>query len=223
MLELGRCDILLDVGLQRDYLTPAAPRCCSNAADVVRNTRRLMALARLARMRVLSCVDIRRPNELDHELRLVDPALTPAQRKSRYALLPDHVVIESDNCLCVPLDLLKAHQQTIFTKHHRDPFTNPKLDRLLTEMPASRFIVCGAGVEGTLRILVLGLLRRNRAVTLIEDACGHWSPDEASMVLRQLAVKGALVVSTQAFVSGELARMKSAARRPRVRGRRSVA
>ena len=63
---------------------------------------------------------------------------TLGQQKLRFTLLPRRVVVESDNRLCVSLDLLTRFQQAILSKRHRDPFTNPKLDRLLTEMPTQR-------------------------------------------------------------------------------------
>ena len=224
MLELSRSDVLVDLCTQREYFDPSSPRCCRNASHVLPNLRRLMALARWARLPVLSCVDARRPNQIDPgEFSLAMGNGDPTRRKAPYTLLPRRMLVESDNCLCVPLDLLKVHRQTIFTKYHRDPFTNPKLDRLLTEMPAGRFVAFGAPLETSLRILVLGLMRRGRSVVLLEDACGFWSPDEAAMVLRQLSVKGASLLSTNQFVETEYARLGAIGSRRRQSRGRSVA
>jgi nicotinamidase-related amidase len=217
VVDLGRSDIFVDVCMQREYLGPEAARRCQNAEQLTFNARRLMAYARWSQLPVVSCVDCRRPNQIDDEFAAVSAVLPPVSRKAAYTLLPDHATVESDNCLCVPLDVLKAHQQTIFPKYHRDPFTNPKLDRLLTEMPAGRFIVFGIPLETSVRILALGLLRRGRSVVVIEDACGYWSAQEASMVMRQLHVKGCTTTTAESFVQSELVR-RLASRNGNVRG-----
>ena len=121
--------------------------------------------------------------------------------------MPHYTIVESDNSLAISLNILQQYQQAIFTKIHRDPFTNPKLDRLLTEMPAKRFVVFGIPLETSLRILVLGLLRRKRPVTLLVDSCGFWNHQEADMVLRQLATKGCKISATNDYLGHALAGM----------------
>jgi|GEM_PF-1002956 len=127
-----------------------------------------------------------------------------------YTLMPGYELIESDNRLCISLDVLSDHHQAVFTKDHHDPFTNPKFDRLLTEMPAGRFVVFGMLLDFSLRLLVLGLIRRNRRVAIVEDACGFANEQQAGMVLRQLSVKGVELVQAR-----ELVRAAMDARRPK--------
>ncbi|MFN0135172.1 MAG: isochorismatase family protein [Phycisphaerae bacterium] len=223
MLDLGKSDVLFDLCVQREYLVGNGKPPCINAAEVSQNTKHLMALARWAKLPVLSCVDVHRPRDIGRDFVHADEGSSPLTHMASFTVLPDHTIVDSDNFLCVPLDVLARHQQAIFTKVHRDPFTNAKLDRLLTEMPARRFVVFGIPLEGSLRLLVLGLLRRNRRVTVVADACGHWNDDEATMVLRQLDVKGAAVLNTEQFVQESLARVAARRPSPRVRNRRSVA
>jgi nicotinamidase-related amidase len=99
-------------------------------------------------------------------------------------------------------------QQLIFIKTHRDPFTNPKLDRLLTEMPAERFVLFGAGLECSLRLLALGLLLRGRRVAVAHDACGYWHTEEADMTLRQLAAKGCEIIATRQLIEQSLSTLR---------------
>jgi nicotinamidase-related amidase len=171
---------------------------------------------------VVSCVDINRANRIGSEFVSVVSRQAPDEQKAAFTLLPHYTVVESDNSLCVALDVLQRYQQAIFTKVHRDPFTNPKLDRLLTEMPARRFVVFGIPLETSLRILVLGLLRRKRRVTLLTDACGYWNRQEGEMVLRQLGVKKCKLLTTNEFLASALTLI---ARRLKIRIRpsRSVA
>lgn len=199
-MDLRQCDVLFDMCVQDEYLGSQAAAPCLNSESLIGNLKRLIAFARLTRQPMISCVDTRRSNQVDREFRHVSPDDNPENHKIGFSLLHDHCVVATDNFLCAPLDILQHTQQAIFSKCHRDPFTNPKLDRVLTEMPARRFVVFGVPVEYSLRMLVLGLLRRSRKVAMIHDACGYWSTSEATMVLRQLHVKGCEMLDTESFI-----------------------
>ena len=207
MRKSGQREVLVDLCVQREYLTLNGHQPCTNADQVALNVKHLMAFARLTKAPVLSCVDVDGGNRIGAEYVSIATRAAPQDRKAAFSLLPHYTVVESDNSLCVPLDILQHHQQVIFTKVHRDPFTNPKFDRLLTEMPAQRFAVFGIPLENSLRILVLGLLRRRRRVALLTDACGYWNREEAEMVLRQLAVKGCLLTTTRNYIAHSLRRI----------------
>ncbi|MCK4340546.1 MAG: isochorismatase family protein [Phycisphaerae bacterium] len=222
MRNVRKMGIFVDMCTQRDYLASDGAHPSLNAAQIRSNLKRLMALARWAKVPTLSCVDARRPEDVRGLPRADCVIGTPGQRKLSFSLLPDHVLIDSDNCLCVSLDILNQHQQAILTKEHRDPFTNPKLDRLLTELPSRRFIVFGVPLESSIRLLTLGLMLRHRRVTLIHDACGWWDAEEGEMTLRQLAAKGCELTTTQDLIASVLAQYKPA-RTNGQRRRRSVA
>jgi len=222
MIRNGQRDVFVDLCVQREYLTPGDATCCQNADQVTLNVKHLMAFARLAKVPVLSCVDVDRANRIGSEYVSIVSRETPQERKAAFSLLPDHTVIDSDNSLCISLDVLQHHQQAIFTKVHRDPFTNPKFDRLLTEMPARRFVVFGVPLETSLRILMLGLLRRKRHVVLLTDTCGYWNRQEAEMVLRQLGVKGCTLATAREYLADALVRIAHRLR-IRIRPSRSVA
>lgn len=220
--RLQSSDILLEFGLQREYLSAEGKRCCANATTVEQNARHVMAFARWSGTPVLSCVDVRRRQAIGDSVDVVRPVDSVIEEKLSFSLLPDHVIVECDNCLCVALDMLQRTPQAVFRKYDRDPFSNPKLDRLLTEMPARRFVVFGCLLEHTLRLVVLGLLRRGRRVALLDDASGHLDGDEAGMALRQLGVKGCEILGTEDFLNASLAERKLP-HRPRRTPSRSVA
>jgi nicotinamidase-related amidase len=210
-------NVFVDMCTQRDYLSPTGARPSPIAPFITPRIRHLMAFARWARIPTLSCVDVRRPDEV-RGIHGADCVLgTPGQRKLSCTLLRDHVRIDSDNCLCVSLEILRQHQQAILAKQHRDPFTNPKLDRLLTEMPVQRFVVFGVGLETSIRLLVLGLLLRHRRVAVVQDACGWWDAEAGDMALRQLAAKGCELVTTQDLVESALGQYRR--KTPRYRRR----
>lgn len=219
--QFGR-EVLVDLCVQREYLDRNSRNRCLNADHIAGNIKHLMAFARLGKSPILSCVDTEYPPINNNRNGAVKPLRgAPDSRKPAYGLVHHKTVIESDDRPCVPLDIFEHHQQVVFTKVHQDPFTNPKLDRLLTELPVPRFVVFGLPTETSIRILVLGLLRRNRSVALIEDACGHWSDAEAAMVLRQLRVKGCEILTTDSYIRAAVAGFNSRVRRHY--GDRSVA
>lgn len=220
MVDLGNRDVFVDLSTQHEYLDRDAPGCCANAEPAIAGLKRMMALIRLTKAPLISCVDGRRENQFGPDYVPVVSSGSPLRQKLSFTLLAHRTLVESDNCLCVPLDLLQRYQQAIFTKAHRDPFTNPKLDRLLTEAPARRFVLFGAPLESSVRMLALGLLRRMRPVTLVADACAYWNADEAAMVTRQLDVKGCEVVLSTDLVSATLAQLDA---RRKQRSRRWVA
>lgn len=195
-----KVDVFVDMCTQRDYLTPLGAQPTLNAHHILPNLRRLMAFARWAGVPTLSCVDARRPGEVRGLPQSHCVLGTPGQLKLPFTLLPDRVQIESDNCLCISLDLLQHHQQAILAKEHRDPFTNPKLDRLLTELPIRRFVVFGVSLETSIRLLALGLLLRSRRVAVVWDACGWWNAGDGDMALRQMVAKGCELVTTRQLV-----------------------
>jgi nicotinamidase-related amidase len=205
-------DVFVDVCTQRDYLNLDGACPAANARAVQKNIKHLMAFARWAKIPTISCVDARRPDAvrgIPHPHCVLG---TPGQRKITFSVLPDHVTIESDNVLCISLEILQQHQQAILIKQHRDPFTNPKLARLRTDMPTQHFTVFGVALEASIRLLVLGLILRHRRATLIHDACGFWSLNEADMALRQLAAKGCEIRSTHEVIRERLAQLSARAR-----------
>ncbi len=220
MRSVRKPDVFVDMCTQRDYLASDGAHPTANAQAVRGNLKRLMALARWAKVPTISCIDTRRPQEVCGTGMANCVAGTQGQRKLSMTLLPSRVVVDSDNCLCVSLELLERYQQAILTKVHRDPFTNPKLDRLLTELPNRRFVVFGVSLEASVRLVALGLMLRHRKVTLVHDACGWWDAEEGEMTVRQLAAKGAELITTQQLIEATLARYRPA--RAALR-RRSVA
>lgn len=221
MFQSGKSDVLVDLCTQRDYLASGGVQRIANADVALLNLKRLMIWARWTKAAILSTVDTRRREEVLGLDGAPCVAGTWGQQKINYTLMPDRAVVESDNRLCVPLDILARFQQAILAKQHRDPWTNPKLDRLLTEMPARRFVVFGVALESSIRPLVLGLLLRGRRVAVISDACGYWNDSEADFCLRQLDAKGCSVLTTAAFL--QESRSGKTAWASGRRGRRSVA
>ncbi len=217
MCNWNEVDLFLDICTQQDYLDDAGCALVPNANQVRSNVKHLMAFARWSHFPTLSCVDEAWGMNPNGGQAPVSKG-SPVEKKISFSVLPDHTSIESDNCLCISLDIFDRYQQAILTKSHDDPFTNPKIDRLLTEVPARRYVIFGIALEQEVRLLTLGLMLRGRKVVVIADACGYHSTEGADMALRQLGAKGCELVSTQEFIESRMAKLRA-----RTNRRRSVA
>jgi nicotinamidase-related amidase len=78
-----------------------------------------------------------------------------------------------------------------------DPFAEPRIERLLSEVRAQEFILIGACAEGAIKAAALGLLQRGKNVTVVADAVGLHDKKEAVLALRKVEAKGAKLIETK--------------------------
>jgi len=97
----------------------------------------------------------------------------------------------------LPRDMLRKYGQIILNKRCTDPFNEPRIDRLLSEVRASEFVLIGTSIEGAVMATALGLLQRGKKVTVVIDAIGSHNKNEADMALRKMEAKGARLVETK--------------------------
>ena len=93
--------------------------------------------------------------------------------------------------------MLRLHRQVILHKRCVDPFNEPRIDRLLSEVRAKEFILVGSSLEGAVKMTALGLLQRGKKVTVIVDAVGTHNNKDAKLALRKMETKGAKLVETK--------------------------
>ncbi|MCK6483593.1 MAG: cysteine hydrolase [Phycisphaerae bacterium] len=194
--------IALDLNTQCDFLLPRGAMPVANRSDILPNIRRLMEWIRAEGVPVVSSVDAHRPGEPMNGVprHCIDD--TQGQRKVPFTLLPRRVWLQADNTLDVPGDLFSRYQQAIMAKRSRDFLSNPKADRLMSDLSPKYFIVFGVATEICVKSVVLGLIARRRQVVLVADALGHWNAADADLAVRQMIAKGAVPVATEELVSG---------------------
>jgi nicotinamidase-related amidase len=78
-----------------------------------------------------------------------------------------------------------------------DPFDEPRIDRLLSEVCAAEFILIGACAEGAVKAAALGLLQRDKKVSVVVDAVGYHDNRDAKMAFRKMEAKGARLIETR--------------------------
>ena len=205
-----RKHLLIDIDTQRDFLLADGSACITNHSEVLANIRRVMAWARHEHVPIISTAEVcpRGPqtrslafggplnndggSRIDH---CIDG--TNGQRKIRYTLLSNRASFPADDRNALPADLLRAHKQVILHKRCIDPFEEPRIDRLLSEVQADEFLLIGAGTEEAIKATALGLLHRGKNVRIVVDALGSRNRKEAKLAIRKMKAKGARLVATK--------------------------
>jgi nicotinamidase-related amidase len=103
----------------------------------------------------------------------------------------------ADGCTDLPEDILRQYRQIILHKRCVDPFDEPRIERLLSEIRADSFILIGASTEGAVKATALGLLQRRKKVSVVVDAVGSRDKREAKLALRKMGAKGAKLIETK--------------------------
>lgn len=201
--------VVVDVNTQLDYCGPEGAHRVANARELTPALRRMIAWIKRNCAPVISSVDSHRLCELPEAgcpVHCVDGS--KGQRKVDYTILPLRVRVEVDSSLAIPLDLFARCQQVIFRQRGEDLLGNPKADRFLTQLAVREFIIFGNTVEGSIKCLALGLVARDKTVTVIADACGYWNRGHADLALRQLNAKGAGVITVDELSARKLDRRR---------------
>jgi nicotinamidase-related amidase len=151
-----------------------------------------MAFARARKIPVISISEIHPENNGGY---CVDG--TDGIQKIHYTLLSNRASFAADNNTDLPVDLLRRYRQIILHKRCVDPFEEPRIDRLLSEIRANEFVLIGACAEGAIEATALGLLQRGKKVTVVVDAIGAQDKQRAKHAFRKIAAKGARLIETK--------------------------
>lgn len=196
LLKNKRKHVLIDIDTQRDFLLPGGNACIRDHAYVLANIRRVMAWARHRSIPIISTAEVHPDNNGSSIVRYCIDG-TPGQRKIRYTLLGNRVSFPADTINPLPADLMVAYRQVILHKRTADPFDEPRIERLLTEVLANEFVLIGAGAEDAVEATALGLLRRGRNVRIVVDALGAHDRRKGKLALRKMKAKGAKLIKTR--------------------------
>lgn len=190
-----RKHVLLDIDTQRDFLLAEGRACVNDHAEVLANIRRVMAWARHRNVPIISTAEVH-PNNNGSSLVHYCLDGTEGQKKIPYTLLNNRVSFPADTRNALPADLLRTYSQVIMHKRCIDPFEEPAIDRLLSELLANEFILIGVGAEDAVAATAVGLLHRGKNVSVIVDALGSHDRRKGKLALRKIEAKGARLIET---------------------------
>jgi nicotinamidase-related amidase len=197
MVRARRRQVLVDINTQRDFMLADGGACIRNHRRVLAHIRRMMAWARRRDVPIISTCEVYAANNGHNG----DPKYcidgTLGQRKIAYTLVPNRITFPADGSTDLPRDMLRRYQQVVLHKRCMDPFDEPRIDRLLSELCAAEFILIGACAEGAVKATALGLLQRDKRVAVVVDAVGYHDSREARMAFRKMEAKGARLVETR--------------------------
>ena len=196
LLKYQRKHILVDIDTQRDFLFAWGNACIRDHEKVLANIRRMIAWARLECVPIISTAEVY-PNNNGHNIIGYCLDGTDGQQKIPYTLLNNRVSFPADGWNALPVDLLLSHRQVILHKRCIDPFEEPRIERLFSEVEADEFILIGACTENAVKATALGLLHRGKNVRVIADAVGSNTRKEAKLALRKMEAKGAKLILTK--------------------------
>jgi len=196
MVRAKRRQVLIDINTQRDFLLAEGTACIRNHRRVLAHIRRVMAWARAKDIPIISTCEVYPDGNGNGEPKhCVDG--TVGQMKIGYTLVDNRVSFPADGNTDLPRDMLRRYQQVILHKRCMDPFDEPRIDRLLSEVCAAEFILIGVCAEGAVKAAALGLLQRDKKVSVVIDAVGYHDNREAKMAFRKMEAKGANLIDTR--------------------------
>jgi len=196
LVRTRRKQILIDIDTQKDFLLAEGKACIGNHRRILAHIRRVMAWARRRSIPIISTVEVH-PNHNNESEAGYCLDGTEGQKKIRYTLFNNRVSFAADGNTDLPRDMLRRYRQVILHKRCVDPFDEPRIDRLLSEVKANEFILVGTSLEGAVGAVALGLLQRGKNVTVVIDAVGSRNKREAKLALRKMETKGAKLIETK--------------------------
>lgn len=217
LIRSRRKRILIDVNTQKDFFLASGKACIRNHRRVLANVRRVMAWSRHESVPVISTCQIYPNNNGDISIGYCIDG-TKGQEKINYTLLDNRRSFNADGTSDLPFDILRKHRQIILNKRGIDPFREPRIDRLLSEVKAHEFILIGANAEETVKAMALGLLQRGKNVTVITDAVGSHNKNESELAFRKMKAKGAKLIETKKLAGTSHLRLIGACDCQRCRG-----
>lgn len=202
MLQVLNRQILLDIETQEDFFSPGGSCFGPASAGAARRIAELFRWARREGIPVLSTLlRVRRGRlgPLAQVPHCVDG--TEGERKLPESVLPGRIDLGLRNTTDLPADLFLRYQQVIIEKRATDIFRHERIERIITEMPLSTFVLCGAGVARGIVEAAIGLRMRGFGVILAADAVLDLGDPLAGMARRRMEAKGVVFARTIEIIS----------------------
>ncbi len=192
--RLGR--VILDVDTQRHFFRRSSIACVQDHRQVLANILRVLNWAQMKRVRRISTVQTFQDNCSCGWWR----KWLEAEAKVIHTVRGRHTSFFASDSTDLWPGLLEEYEQVIFHKRCFDPFEEPRVDRMLTELDPAEFVVVGAAMEGAVEATALGLLARGKKVTVVADAVGSYDRRMGGLALRIISERGGNLTTTRALL-----------------------
>ena len=189
--------VFWEVDTQADFMLPDGRLYVPGAEKRVPQMKRLVDAARAGKVFLVSSADQHAQDDPEFQR---FPAHC-VRGTSGAEILPELTAekllrIPNEEKFAVPGNL-DDFQQAVIEKQTLDVFDNPNTERLLAQFPReAEFVVFGVVTEFCVNLAAKGLLDRGRRVALVTDAIETIEPREGECTLRELARRGARLITT---------------------------
>ena len=202
--------VLLDIEVQRDFFALGGSCFNEQGQAAAFQIARLFHWARVSHVPVISTVLRVRSNEIG-PLSDVPHCIegTEGEEKLPRTIMPRHINLGLRNSTDLPDDIFDHYQQVIFEKRNTNIFAHARAERLLTELPRTTFIICGAGAACGILQAAVGLRSRDFAVIIASDAVGELGDPRAEMAYRCMEAKGVIFARTAQIVNSRPAPVRA--------------
>jgi nicotinamidase/pyrazinamidase len=168
----------LDIDTQIDFVFPSGALYAPGAERI------LPTIAKLNRY------------AMEHGIPLISTACAHAEDDPEFADWPPHCILGTVGQQ-KPASLSVG--QRIFEKQTTDMFLSPNAEAVLEELGADEFVVYGVVTEVCVRFAALGLLKRGKRVTVVEDAVMHLDPAARQAFFEELKFRGGAGITTDSL------------------------
>ena len=194
--------VLLDIETQRDFFCPGGSCYNPRALKALKCVYQLFDWARREQIPVLSTVlRVRR-----HMIGPLAPVPhcqdgTWGEEKLPRTALPHRINLGLLNSTDLPNGLLSHYRQVIIEKRETDLFAHARAERLITELPRTTFVVCGAGLARSIAQAAIGLRTRGFGLIVADDAVLDLGDPAAPMARSRMEAKGVVFAPTRDLVA----------------------
>jgi len=205
--------ILLDMEAQRDFFSRGGSCHTRNSSSVAGRIYDLFKWARQLQIPVMSTVIRLRPGKvsvLSQTPHCIEG--TDGERKLARTILPNRVDLGIRNTTDLPPDIFDRYRQVIFEMRSPDIFAHARPERLISQLKAATFVLCGAGFAGGIVEAAIGLRNRGFAVIVASDAVLDLEGD-IPMARSRAEVKGTLFLTTDRIIATHSPAIHPTARR----------
>jgi nicotinamidase-related amidase len=192
-----RQSVLIDVDTQSHFFDHRSPICIQNHRRVLTSIEKVVAWARQHHLPMVSTLQVHTSHAC------LSRTATPCRlslRKPTCTLCPNRLSLTASDSLDWSNRAWQDYDQIMIQKRSFDPFDEPRADRILTNLDADEFILIGTPVEGAVKATALGLLLRQKQVTIVTDAVGQLNTYLAHTAWEHLHSKNIRFVNTRRLV-----------------------
>ncbi len=185
--------IVLDIETQRDFFDPDGACFGPSSPAVAGQIVRLFNWVRAERIPVVSTLLRLGRGELGPmgaHPHCIDGTL--GEQKLPRTILPNRINFGIRSITDLPHELFDRYQQLVFEKRDTDIFEHARIERLITELEPTTFVVCGAGVGQGIVEAVVGLRVRRFEVIVVADAILDTEAPNQYLPYERMKAKGAV-------------------------------